>query len=283
MRRAPTPATAIATPMSGGGPDLMLWLALTTKMVITAALVIVATVTAQRAGALIGAMVATLPIAAGPTYVFLALDHDAAFIAASALASLTSNAAIVLFCALYTVIAQSRGVLVSLLTALGSWIVLAVVLRSVEWTLASAVLLNLIVFMVCHPVARRFRSAPMPRALRRWYDIPFRAGLVATLVAGVVTLSSRVGPTVTGLLALFPIVLVSLILILQPRIGGPATATITANGIPGLAGLSVALVVLHLAAVPLGTPAALALALGVSIGWNLMILEIRRRGRFARA
>ncbi|MFN5406092.1 MAG: OsmC family peroxiredoxin, partial [Bradyrhizobium sp.] len=34
---------------------------------------------------LLEALVATLPISAGPTYVFLALDHDAAFIAEGAL------------------------------------------------------------------------------------------------------------------------------------------------------------------------------------------------------
>ena len=38
-----------------------------------------------------GALVATLPISAGPSYVFLALDHDAAFIAEGALASCRST------------------------------------------------------------------------------------------------------------------------------------------------------------------------------------------------
>src|SRR5579883_1439902 len=61
-------------------------LALAAKLAITAAFVVGAARTAERAGPLIGAMVATLPIAAGPAYVFLALDHDASFIAASALA-----------------------------------------------------------------------------------------------------------------------------------------------------------------------------------------------------
>jgi hypothetical protein len=37
-------------------------------------------------------------------------------------------------------------------------------------------------------------------------------------------------------------------------------------------------VVLHLVAMPAGTATALALALGVSIGWNLLILGLRRRG-----
>src|SRR5918999_485457 len=48
---------------------------------VAAAFVVVATKAAERAGALIGAMIATLPIAAGPSYFFLALDHGPAFIA----------------------------------------------------------------------------------------------------------------------------------------------------------------------------------------------------------
>jgi len=39
--------------------------------------------------------------------------------------------------------------------------------------------------------------------------------MVALLVATVVGLSTRVGPTITGMLAVFPIVLLSLMLILQ--------------------------------------------------------------------
>ena len=38
--------------------------------------------------AVIGALIATLPISAGPSYTFLALDHDAAFIAEGALSAL---------------------------------------------------------------------------------------------------------------------------------------------------------------------------------------------------
>src|SRR5271166_626688 len=56
-------------PMS---PDLMFWFALTTKMAITALFVSVATIIAERLGATVGALVATLPVSAGPVYVFLA-------------------------------------------------------------------------------------------------------------------------------------------------------------------------------------------------------------------
>ena len=86
----------------------------------------------------------------------------------------------------------------------------------------------------------------MPLIARRWYDIPLRAALVATLVATVVTLSNAVGPNVSGIIALFPVVFTSLMLILHPRIGGPATAAVMANSLWGLIGFGIAIVVLHL-------------------------------------
>ena len=79
-------------------------------MAITAGFVLAATVIAERVGPLLGGLVATLPIGAGPVYVFLALDHDAHFIAQSAIASLAINAANVIFAICYAVLAQTRRV-----------------------------------------------------------------------------------------------------------------------------------------------------------------------------
>ena len=62
-------------------PELAFILTLVLRMAVTAAFVVSASVITERAGPVIGALVATLPISAGPSYVFLALDHDAAFIA----------------------------------------------------------------------------------------------------------------------------------------------------------------------------------------------------------
>ena len=69
-------------------PELYFVLTLIVKMAVTAGFVLAATMTAERAGPLVGGLVATLPIGAGPVYVFLALDHDAHFIAQSAVGSL---------------------------------------------------------------------------------------------------------------------------------------------------------------------------------------------------
>jgi hypothetical protein len=261
-------------------PDLAFWLALALKMAVTAGFVVTASMLAERAGPAVGAMIATLPIAAGPSYIFLALKHDSAFIANSALGSLAANPAIAIFSLTYVMLAQRQSLVASLVPALVAWFVLAFAFSSAVSTLASVIMLNLLVFAVCVPLVTRYCHVPMPRAVRRWYDLPLRAGMVACLVAIVVGASTRVGPAVTGVLAVFPIVLTSLILIFQPRVGGPAIAALLANGMWGLAGFSTALLVLYLAAGAFGVWTAYALSLATSLIWNLIVWSVRRR--FAR-
>jgi len=258
-------------------PDVLFWLSLVLKMAVTAGFVIAAATVAERAGPAIGALVATLPIAAGPAYVFLALDHDATFISQSAIASIAAHAATGMFSLAYVLLAQRRGMALSVTGAVGVWLVVASLLRAVPWTFPSVAAANLAVFALCIALAERYRQVRMPLIVRKWYDVPLRALMVSGLVAAVVGLSGRVGPTVTGLLAVFPIVMTSLMLIFQTRVGGPATAALIANTLWGLVGFSAGLFTVHLATVRLGTWPGLALALAVSVTWNLVLWWLRRR------
>ncbi len=250
-------------------PELTLLLTLALRMAITAAFVVTASVITERSGPVIGALIATLPISAGPSYVFLALDHDAAFIAEGALASLPINAATIFLGLTYVVLAQRQSASVSCLTAVAVWILLASFIRSMQWTLTGGLIANAVAFAICVPLLRRFRHVKMPLITRRWYDIPLRASLVATLVALVVTLSGWVGPQISGIIALFPVVFTSMMLILHPRIGGPPTAAVLANSAGGLMGLGIAIAVLHVAALRFGSAVGLSLALMVCVSWNL--------------
>jgi hypothetical protein len=252
-------------------PDLAFILTLALRMAVTAAFVVSASIITERAGPVIGALVATLPISAGPSYVFLALDHDAAFIAEGALASLPINAATIFLALTYVGLAQRHNALVSFAGAIVVWIALAMLSRTVHWSLAGGLIANAVAYAICLPLLRRFRQVKMPPITRRWYDIPLRASLVATLVATVVTLSNWVGPSISGTIALFPVVFTSMMLILHPRIGGPATAAVLANSGWGLIGLGIAIAVLHLAALRFGSVAGLSLALATCVSWNLAL------------
>jgi hypothetical protein len=257
--------------------------AFVSRIGLTAALVVGASMATERAGPLLGALIVTLPIGAGPAYFFLALDHPPQFIAASALGSLAINAANGVFGLVYVAFAQRRGLVVSLTGALAAWIAVAIAVRAIEWTLLRALLLNAVVYAVCLPLAARFRHAAMPIYRRRWYDAPLRALLVCAIVTAVLTLSTRVGPTTTGVLATAPIVMTSMALILQPRVGGAVAAAVIANSLTGLLGFGASLVVLHIAAMPLGNAAALTLWLLTSMGWNLCLWARWRRRNVVRS
>jgi len=258
-------------------PELAFLLTLALRMAIIAAFVVTASFITERSGPVIGALVATLPISAGPSYVFLALDHDATFIAEGALASLPVNAATIFLGLTYVVLAQRRGALVSAAAAVAVWLALASVIRLFHWSLVAGLIANVITFAICVPLLQRYRHVKMPLITRRWYDIPLRASLVATLVATVVTLSGWVGPKISGIIALFPVVFTSMMLILHPRIGGPPTAAVVANGAWGLMGFGIAIAVLHLAALRFGSVVGLSLALATCIGWNLGLWWNARR------
>ena len=249
-------------------PELAFLLSLVLRMAVAAAFVVIASMITERSGPAIGALIATLPISGGPSYVFLAMDHDDAFIAQSALASVPMNAASVLMSMTFILLVPRFGI-ASLAGALAAWLGVAFLVSAFEWSLVGGILLNAITFAICLPLAQRFRAARMPLVTSRWYDIPLRAGLVATLVAAVVTLSGVVGPRVSGIIALFPAAYTSLILVLTPRIGGAATAALLANGQWGLIGFGLGVLTIHLGALPLGRAAALSLALAVCILWNL--------------
>ena len=261
-------------------PSFLILLAL--RMAIAAAFVVTASFIAERSGPVIGALIATLPVSAGPSYVFLALDHDAAFIAEGALASLPVNAATIFLALTYVVLAQRYRLLLSCSAAIAVWLVLVSVMRLFHWSLLGAIAVNVVAFAICVPLLQRYRHAKMPLITRRWYDVPLRASLVATLVAVVVTASRWVGPTISGTIALFPIVFTSMMLILHPRIGGPATAAVLANTGWGLIGFAVAVAVLQVTALQLGSALALSLALLTCIGWNLALWWMGQRRRAVR-
>jgi hypothetical protein len=257
-------------------PDFIFWLSLAVKLMAAAALVVSATLIAERAGAFMGSLIATLPISSGPAYVFLSAEHDAAFISSSALVSFATNPAVLLFSTVYVLAARRYGLATSMLLGVAAWATLAFPLQSLTWSVGSAVLVNAVAFSCAIWTVASFRNVAMPRVPRRWYDLFLRAGLVMGLTGTVLLLSGTLGPALTGTLAVFPVVFPSIILILHPRVGGPATAAVIANGMSGLIGFAGALLVLHLAVLPLGAPLALTLALLTGVAWNLLIFAVRR-------
>jgi uncharacterized membrane protein (GlpM family) len=260
--------------------DLAFWLELLFKMAMTATVVVFISIVVERSGPFIGALIAALPTAAGAAYVILAIEHPPSFIAASAVGSMAIGAAVSVFAAVYAMLAQRHGVVFSLGLSLLVWFACAALLRQFNWTPLSASALNAGVYAVTVPLSWRYRSSgPAKKFLRTRYDISLRALAAATVVVIVTTASQSIGSFASGMFALFPIVFCSSIVILHPRVGGKATASVLANAQVALIGLTLAFMAVHYLAEPLGSWWALLIGLCISVAWSGMLVLARRRVR----
>ncbi len=260
----------------------IVWLPPLVRALATALLVVLASALAESLGPFWGASIASLPISVGPAYVFLAMQHDGGYVAASALSSCAANAATGLFLIVYGLQATHGSLWRSLGVAIAAWLAASLVIQQIIWTPATATVVNLAVFgtgFMLLGVAQQAEGAPASPRKRRWFDLPVRAVAVAVFVSAVVIASSVLGPAATGTAAVFPISLISLIVIVQPSIGGPASSLLAANALRSMLGFGLMLLVLHLAIRPWGVVAALLLALAVSASWAIGLLVLRRQVR----
>ncbi len=259
-------------------PELVFWYELALKMALTATIVVIVSVTVERSGPFIGALIAALPTAAGAAYIILAFEHPPGFIAAGAVGSAAATAAVSIFCLVYAVLAQRHGLVLSLGVAVVLWFAAAAALRLNTWTPLTATILNLVVFGITVPLSWQYRtSGPPARFLRTPYDIPLRAVTAAIVVAVVTTASHSIGSFASGVFAVFPIVMGCSIVILHPRVGGVASASMMAHAQIALNGLWLGFVALHYLVAPVGVWWAYVLALAVCIGWSVLLWLIRSR------
>jgi uncharacterized membrane protein (GlpM family) len=258
-------------------PQLMFLFDLALKMALTAFIVTIISVVVERSGPFIGALIAALPTAAGAAYIILAFEHPPEFIAASAVGSAAATAAVSIFAYTYTVLAQRHGLMLSLSVAIVVWFIGAAALRTVAWTPLTAALLNIVVFGITTPLSWGYRtSGPPAKFLRRAYDIPLRALTAAVVVAAVTTASYSIGSFASGVFAVFPIVMACSVVILHPRVGGVASASMFAHAQIALNGLWIGFLVVHYLVAPLGVWGAFGVALIVCICWSGLLWVIRR-------
>lgn len=253
-------------------------IALLLKIVMTASIVVAASVVVERSGPFIGSLIAALPTAGGAAMIILALDHPPAFIAASTVGSMVSNALVAVFALTYAALAQRRSLAVSLGGALVVWFTGAMLSRYVEWNAAGAVLLNALVYPLAILAARRFRVAGVVRRVAlTGRDLAWRAAVVTGCVILVTAASNSIGSYFSGLFAFFPVAMGSFFVILHSRVGGRTSASVAAYVLAPLVGLVLGLLAVHLLAVPLGVWWSYALGLCLCVAWNGLLWRTRRR------
>ena len=246
------------------------------RMVLVGIFVMMVALVAERLGPFFGGMIASLPLYTGPVYLLLALEHDAAYFAATTVASVAICAAIPVFVLVYALLARTQNALWSVLGAVLAWGAIGVIVQARAWTLPEALLFLAPIYAVALPLAQGFtRGVAIRRAGRRWSDLVVRGIAVAGLTGIVVVASQHVPPAVTGVLSVMPILMASLILVMHPRVGGAGTAALMANTLGGIVGMVLAFSTIHLTVQWIGVWPSLAIGLAITVSWNVMLIMLR--------
>ncbi len=259
-------------------PDTLFIAGLLLKMVMTAAIVVIASIAVERSGPFIGALITALPTAAGAAYIILAIEHPADFVAASAVGSIAANAIGAIFALSYAILAQRHGVVASIGGAMIIWFAGALLLQAIVWTPWRAVLFSIVIFAVAILAGARFQTeGTRRRATATGKDIALRALTVALCVVIVTTASDKIGSLASGVFAVFPVAMASFFMILHPRVGGRAASAVAAHVPAPLFGLGLGFLAVHFLAPVTGVWWSYAVGLGVGITWNAMLWGLRNR------
>ncbi|BCJ43427.1 hypothetical protein GCM10010168_42630 [Actinoplanes ianthinogenes] len=243
------------------------------KFLLAPLLVAGSTLAGRRWGPRVAGLLVTFPIVAGPILLITCLDHGPAFGARAASASLLGLITLALFAVVYAYAARRLGWLPALVLAwlanLAGDAVLAG-FRLTAWVafplvLAAIVAAHRLVTGLDDPAAEVHPAAPP------WWDLPARALATAALVLTVTSAAARLGPTVTGILAPFPIA-TSVIAAFVRAQQGPAATIRTLSGVTrGLTGFAVFCFLAAVLLGPLGTGPAFAAAVTGALLTQLML------------
>ena len=162
---------------------------------------------AERTGAFLASTLLTLPLNAGPGFLFLALDQSPTFISNGALVSFAATAGVLIFSVAYINLARHFDFGTCLVGAIVSWFGVAVLILLIDINLTKALILigagSLIAF-----VSRRHLDLYNAPSKRRspFQMLLFRGLIAGGWAAGIASIGHLIGAEYAGLALGFPII-----------------------------------------------------------------------------
>ena len=241
------------------------------RLILVPALIAVVTLATRRWGPTVGGLLMALPVVAGPTLAFYAVDQGNRFAAEAAEATLLGLVAVAGFCISYARAARRWKWPFSLVIG---WSVFGVV-SSLLSGARFHVLVNLTLALLALVLARRIIDAsgtPPSAVARPKWDLPLRMLTAAMLVFVLTSLAERLGPAVSGVLTPFPVVTAIFAAFTHAQAGPVAVARFLRGFIPGLCTFAIFCVVLSAGLRMFSLPVAFSLALILQIACQAVVL-----------
>jgi len=174
------------------------------KLVLTPTLIGAVSMAGRRWGPGVSGWLVGFPLTSGPVAFFLALDHGLSFAAGAAVGSMTGAAAQAAFCVLYGRLARRRHWTMALLGGSLAFAAATILLQGSTLRLVPLLALVIGTLVVALCFMPRDSGATRPVAPPPW-DIPARLIVTTAIVLLLTGLATTLGPSLTGILATYPL------------------------------------------------------------------------------
>lgn len=240
------------------------------KLLVTPAVVALATLAGRRFGRIASGWLIGLPLTSGPLMVFLALEHGSRFAARAAVGSLGGAICEVGFCLGYAFTVRRRGWPAGILTGSIGFAAAAVVLETIPLgvseagvaTLAACAVAALLAGLALLPHVPVLAQPRLPSS--RW-DIPARAVLTTAILLVLTALATTFGPRLSGVLAVYPLYTAVLAVFAQRHVGAGGALQVLRGLLLGLFSFVCFFATLAVGLIQLGTAAGFALSIAAAL------------------
>jgi hypothetical protein len=232
------------------------------KLTLAPLLVVGSSLAGRRWGHQLAGLLVALPLVAGPILLITELEHGEHFAARAAAASLLGLVALVSFVVVFAHVARRAGWLAAVLAGWGAFVAVALALGQASIPAGFALALAVCAFALAPRLLPADPHEPdLGLAELPGWDLPARAVATALLVLGLTGAAAGLGPTLTGVLAPFPVsntVLAAFVLVLE----GPVQLDDFFRGfLRGVYGFAAFCFLVAVLVIPLGALAAFPIAL----------------------
>jgi hypothetical protein len=194
------------------------------KLFLVPAFLLLISLAGRRWGPEVAGWLAGFPVLTGPILFLLALEHGPGFTAAAATVSLSAVFAAVAFILTYARVCARRSPGISLLAGLGIWFCAALLLTRLPLTNFVSLGIALLTLAIAPKLFPRVSAPILTATLPKW-ELPLRMLAGAAVALTVTSLAAAIGPSWSGMFAVFPVITIVLA-VFSHRTSGPAFTTI---------------------------------------------------------
>jgi hypothetical protein len=250
---------------------------LAVKALLAPTFVVGASLTARRFGPWLGGVVGGLPVVAGPIVLIYALVHGRSFAQHAAAGTLLGMLSLTAFVVVYGRLARRARWSVCMLVGWAAFALATIALDGVGVSAGVAFALDLAGFglgLLLLPGSLSDDDAPV---VRPSWDLPLRAGCALVLVLTLTTISGRLGPQLSGLLAPFPVITTVLSTFTHTQRGAAETVRLLRGMLTGFVAFALFFLILTITLGAWDTPAAFLVATVAVLIIQGAVISLARR------